>query len=71
MIDGPEPRTVDNGPLVGLSIVFVHVAPVAGLMPLNPFEDVLLGEGIQGTRCRENAAESELGNGCRAMNASR
>ena len=57
----PEPCAFDQRTLVGLLVICVHVAPVAGLMPLYARENVLLGQLSQRIWSGNNMTEPEPG----------
>src|ERR1035437_8628710 len=59
LIGGNDPPALCQCSVVGRTVVVCEVSPIAGLVALNPCEDVILCEGMQGIRRCDNAAESE------------
>src|ERR1035437_9752549 len=63
MVGGDNPPALCQCSVVGRAVVVGEASPIAGLVALNPCEDVILCEGLQGIRRCDNAAESEYSHG--------
>src|ERR1017187_4147338 len=63
MVGGDNPAALCQCSVVGRSVFVRQASPIAGLVALNPCEDVILCEGMQGIRRCDNAAESEYSHG--------
>src|SRR5664279_1992886 len=63
LVGGNDPPALCQCMVVGRAVVLCEVSPVAGLVTLNPQEDVILCDRLAGVRRHDDAAESEYGHG--------
>lgn len=62
VIDRKEAKTLFKGQFVLRAVILVHVAPIAGLMPLNGKQDVVLRQLAEGVRRGHDLTKPEFGN---------
>src|ERR1035437_6114997 len=63
LVGGNDPPALCQCTVVGRTVVVCEVSPIAGLVALNPQEDVILCDRLAGVRRRDDAAEAEVGHG--------
>ncbi len=63
VIDRKESKALFKGQFVLRAVILVHVAPIAGLVPLNGKQDVVLRQLVERARCGYDLAKPEFGDG--------
>src|ERR1039458_6832516 len=62
VIHGPKTPAFNERELIGCAVFFAHVAPIAGLMPPDCKQDVLLRQSVERVRRGYDLAKPEFGN---------
>src|ERR1035437_72048 len=63
LVGGNDPPALRQCTVVGRTVVVCEVSPIAGLVTLNPQEDVILCDRLAGVRRGNDVAKSEYGHG--------